>query len=152
MKPGEEKAVCKFTNTVFSVFVSPLYSTEGTKAFQKTTVPEILKQDCAVNGHLVHLAFLNESLVGVLKTKEINHVSWLFVDGLHQKKGIGKGLIKHTIGYIIKESPEIKELTVNSSPNSYDAYKSIGFSVIGPEAETNGIRYTPFKLLFENFC
>ncbi len=151
MKPGEEQIVCELVNSVFSKFVSPLYPVEGTKEFQKTTDPKTLKQDCAKNRHIVYLAFINETLVGALKTNRVNHISWFFVDGKHQKEGIGRGLLKYAISHITGESPKIKELTVNSSPNSYGAYKKIGFSATGSETEMNGIRYTPFKLLIDGF-
>ncbi len=145
MKPGEEEKVCEFANAVFIEFISPIYSEEGTREFQKTTDPEVLKKDGATHGHTVFLALFKGVIAGVLKTKENNHISWFFVESNHQGQGIGKGLMEYAISHILKKSPNTREVTVNSSPNSYTAYESLGFTASGHESVVNGIRFTPFK-------
>lgn len=142
--------VCELVNRVFNQFIAPLYGEEGVEEFRKTSTPEMLQTNYDQDGHTVHVALIDQRIIGVLKTKETRHISWFFVEDGHQNKGVGKKLIRKAIDYSLSLSAETREMTVNSSPNSYETYKKIGFHPTASETEVNGIRYTPMTLRIED--
>jgi predicted GNAT family N-acyltransferase len=46
----------------------------------------------------------------------------------------------------LKRSPELQEVSVNSSPNSIQIYERMGFRQKGSEQVKNGIRFTQMVL------
>ncbi len=151
MESGEESIVCELSRRVFNQFVAPLYAKEGIEEFHRISTPEALRFVSDYSGHIVYVALNNQEIVGVIKTKNVNHISWLFVDSKHQTKGIGKNLIRTAVNHCLRISPEIQEITVNSSPNSYSAYQRFGFFTTGSETEGNGIIFTPMTLRIPDF-
>jgi predicted GNAT family N-acyltransferase len=69
------------------------------------------------------------------------------VEKSHQRKGIAKELLLRSIEICRKRKPDIKRITVNSSPNAFGAYKKMGFKAIGDEKVVNDIRFIPMVLL-----
>jgi predicted GNAT family N-acyltransferase len=81
---------------------------------------------------------------------DFSHISLFFVDGVRQKRGVGRQLMKRAVAACKKSRPEIKSLSVNSSPNAVNIYQNLGFIVSKPEQQTNGIRYVTMVLDLAN--
>ncbi|MBW2622648.1 MAG: GNAT family N-acetyltransferase [Deltaproteobacteria bacterium] len=146
MNPGEEGPVCDLVRRVFDRFVSPHYTDIGIKEFYKIFSPDALIEACGQSGHVVLVAVKDEEIVGVVKIKDENHISWLFVKGDCQKQGIAKELIRRSMEKCQSDNPALFQMTVNSSPNAIPAYIRFGFTALGPESENHGMRITPMAL------
>lgn len=83
------------------------------------------------------------------KLRDYCHVSLLFVDPIHQRNGIGLMLVNAALRLIKIHAPEVREVTVNSSPNAVDAYKRFGFRVTGDLQFKNGIAFVPMTFSLE---
>lgn len=121
---------------VFLEFEAPDYSAEGVAEFQKSIRdPKYLKLLRIVG------AFEKKQLIGVIATRNSgSHIALFFVDGKHQRKGIGRALFD----CVLPDVPD-KTLTVNSSPFAVPIYHCLGFVDTDTEQITNGLRYTPME-------
>ena len=145
LQPGEESGVVDLATKVFNEFVAPLYSAEGVSEFLKYAhVDELVQRKRA--GNFVLLAKSGNDILGIIEVRENNHIAMLFVEKSHQKKGIGKELLKRAIDICKNQDPEIHRITVNSSPNAVSAYRTMGFNALEQEQVANGIRFTPMEL------
>jgi GNAT superfamily N-acetyltransferase len=146
LKSGEEVAACEFVRSVFDEFVSSYYTSDGIDEFYKISEPKLLVEENRGDEKIIIVAVFGNEIVGIIKMRDIIHISWLFVAGEHQKKGIAKKLLQYSIDICLGMKPNISHITVNSSPNSVSAYEKLGFIAISPETEFNGMHFTPMRL------
>ena len=145
MQPGEEPGVIDLVSKVFNEFVAPLYPPEGVSEFMKYLREDELAQRLR-SGNFVLLAKSSVDIIGVVEVRDSSHIALLFVKGSHQKKGIGRELLKIAVENCKTLNPDILSISVNSSPNAVSAYRAMGFTAIKPEQLVNGIRFTPMEL------
>lgn len=127
--------IIKLVTDVFTEFEAPDYSDEGVKAFFDTALnnQEFMSQ-LAIWG-----AYIDKELVGMIATRnEGKHIALFFVDGKHQRQGIGRKLFE-----IVLENSLSNELTVNSSPYAKEIYHRLGFEDTDVEQAVTGIRFIP---------
>lgn len=125
----------KLVTDVFMKFEAPDYSKEGVKAFFDTAINN---QDF-INNLAIYGAYINNSLVGVIATRnEGSHIALFFVDGAYHRQGIGRKLFE-----VVLENLTSHELTVNSSPYAKDVYHRLGFEDTDVEQIVTGIRFIP---------
>jgi ribosomal protein S18 acetylase RimI-like enzyme len=148
MRPGEEMVTSDLAVSTFQRYVAPLYTEEGIREFLSYANPSALQSRQASN-HVVLVAFQGVSIVGMLELRDYCHVSMLFVDHLHQRKGIGRMLVNKALRLIQINSPEVREVTVSSAPNVVEAYIHFGFQVTGELQVKNGIAFVPMTLALE---
>ncbi len=96
------------------------------------------------SGNLFLVCKSSNEIVGVGEVRDKNHLNLLFVNPSFQRSGIGKQLLLSLI-----ENIEEETVTVNSSLNSVEAYKSFGFIENGPRDEVRGIKYQSMVLKIE---
>jgi GNAT superfamily N-acetyltransferase len=150
MEPGEETEVCDLVIRVFKEFIAHQYSQEGGREFLKYVQPELFLRRSQKN-HFVLLATIHGKLVGMIEILNNRHVSLLFVDKRFQKRGIGRELLRRSLKICkleiaLKRSPELQEVSVNSSPNAIQIYEKMGFHQKVSEQVKNGIRFTQMVL------
>ena len=148
MGPGEEMAISDLVVSAFQRDVAPLYTEEGIREFLSYANPSSLHARQARN-HVVLVAFQGESIVGMLELRDYSHVSMLFVDPIHQRKGVGRMLMNEAIKLVRGHNPEIREITVNSAPNVVEVYVHFGFRATGEAQVKNGIAFVPMILALE---
>lgn len=86
------------------------------------------------------LAEMEDKLVGVASISKPCHLYYLFVETGHQREGIGRELFKQAQKYVYRTTGS-KSITVNSSLNSIEAYRSFGFTEVGDIGTTDGVRF-----------
>ncbi len=145
MEPGEEAGVIDLVSKVFNEFVAPLYSKEGVSEFMKYLREDELAQRIR-SGNFVLLAKSGVDIIGVVEVRDNSHIALLFVKSSHQKRGIGRELLKIAVEKCKTLNPDILRISVNSSPNAVSAYRTMGFNALKPEQVVNGIRFTPMEL------
>ena len=149
MEPGEEELACDLVQDVFREFVAPLYEQEGVEEFLRYVDPSLMAERSRLN-HFTLLAVDSGNVVGVLEVRDLNHVSLLFVASEAQRKGIARQLLNEGLEIARRNSPDLSEVTVHSSPNAVEAYERLGFEAEGPEELEHGIRYVPMRMRLVN--
>jgi len=125
---------------VFSEFEAPYYTKKGIDEFYRS-----IHDKEYINTLNLYGAFDKENLIGVIAARNSGkHIALFFVKKEYQKQGIGKKLFET----IIQHSSS-KEITVNSSCFAVPIYHRLGFSDTSEEQITNGIRYTPMKIVLK---
>lgn len=136
LRPDETGAALALVRRVFMQFEAPDYAQEGTDEFFRSLQSEEWLSYLAFYG-----AFDGSSPVGVLATRRAgSHIALFFVDGAHQRRGIGRALFA-----LACENCASDKLTVNASPCALPVYRALGFSDTGAEQTKNGIRFTPME-------
>lgn len=125
---------------VFLKYESPDYSKEGIEEFRKSIYdPEF------VNKLEIYGAFENNKIIGMIATRNVNHIAMFFVDENYQGKGIGRKLYD-----IACEANTDGYFTANSSPYAKGIYEHLGFEYTDKMQEVNGIKFYPMKCMIKN--
>ncbi len=144
MREGEKRAVCDMVHKVFDLSVAPLYTEKGRRSFKDYADPE--EMSARVNtDHFVLLALAGGDIAGMVEIRRHRHVSLLFVSPGFQGKGVGGLLLEKAVELCRKTDPQLREMTVNSSPNALRAYERMGFAPTGGEQVICGVRFIPMK-------
>ncbi len=120
---------------VFLEFEAPDYTEEGIEEFRKA----IYDKDW-VNKRDFYGAFEDNKVIGVIATKDLNHIALFFVDGAYHRRGIGTKLYDK-----VKEINTSNYFTVNSSPYAHEVYKHLGFIDTDTEQCIHGLRFIPMR-------
>ncbi len=140
MKKGEEGRACALIEKVFNEFVAPDYGQEGVDEFFKFANPAAMAGRRGPE-QVAIVAEKGADIVGVIEMRSTNHIAMLFVG--NQGEGIAKGLFKRAVKVCLKRRPDIKTITVNSSPFAEPVYSRMGFMPTGPAQKKNGIIFVP---------
>jgi len=141
MKAGEEAKVFDLVERTFHEFVAPDFSPQGVETFfRSVNLPAMTKRP--QENHIIMVALLGDTLVGMLDIRDNNHICLFFVDKEHHMRGIGKQLLDAAIVHCLACDPSVEETEVHASPFSVPIYARLGFETDGEEQESHGIRYT----------
>ena len=144
-RPGEEIQVCELVARVFNEFVAPGFAPHGIREFFRYVHPEAMQLRWQ-KGHFALVAVAGDQIVGAIEMMPPDHVSLLFVDASHQRRGISRELLCRSIDVCRTQEPGITDISVNSSPNAVLMYERLGFVQQQSEQEINGIRFVPMQL------
>lgn len=145
MRHGEESQVVDLVSRVFYQYVAPLYSNEGVTEFMNYADASALA-DRMQGNNFVLIAALHNEIIGIIEIRENNHIALFFVAPEHQRKGVGRELLKKAVHAGIVSNPELTEITVNASPNAVSAYRALGFIEMAEEKTSHGIRFVQMSL------
>ena len=136
---------------VFLEFDAPLCGPGAPDSFtayinEKLNAPEMYS-----SGFTLLTAKRGEELVGVIETRTVlyddrpaaGHISMLFVDGAHQRRGVGRALTDAAVRLFRERG--IREITVNSSKFGQPFYEKYGFVPTDVEQEKDGFVFTPMR-------
>ena len=87
------------------------------------------------------------ALIGMRSNK--THINLAFTKKEYHRKGISTAIFNYLLKDVLSENPNIRELTLNSSPYGLPFYLHIGFIPLSDEQEINGIRFTPMKYIID---
>jgi len=129
---------------VIEEFEAYQYNAEGVREFQNFIEYSNIKRLLDNSEMMMWGCFHNDKIVGMIATKQSNHISLLFVDKEYHRQGIARSLYRKLIEYYA-ESNDCSEITVNSSLYAVEAYERLGFVATDTEQQKNGIRFVPMK-------
>ena len=135
--------VSELVSKVFLEFEGPNESQEGIKNFKEFVKEESLKEKYESKIMRFVGCFDKNRLVGLISTRDGNHISLLFVDKEYQKRGIANELLKNII---LKCEGEYEYISVNSSIYAVNIYHKFGFVDKKDKQEEDGIRFVPMQL------
>ena len=135
---GIAYAVYRFVTPDYLEDFEDDFEDEGLESFKSFIFNDKLMNELCIYG-----AFEENKLIGIMGTKnEGKHISLFFIKKEFHRKGIGKQLFD----YSQCDCPA-NEITVNSSTYAIRFYESLGFEKTNDRQQTNGISYTPMKLI-----
>ncbi|MCD4843527.1 MAG: GNAT family N-acetyltransferase [Methanosarcinales archaeon] len=143
MKTEEANYLYDIILQVFHKHVAPAYSEEGIKTFLRMLSPEFLK--IVTPEQFTIVAEQNDQIYGTLSIINKNHIALLFVKSEMQGEGIGKSLIQFATHKCLENNPDVKSITVSSSPNSLTFYQNFGFIIPEEEKNEKGMRIIPME-------
>ena len=130
---------------VFGQFVAPDYSEEGAAWFYDEFIAgQAFRQEFRDGRQTMYGAFAGGALAGVLAVSRRGHVSCVFVDAAHHRRGAATRLFAAVLP-VLKERG-VTAVRLNASPYGLPFYHALGFADIGAETTRHGIRYTPMEL------
>lgn len=132
---------------VFMQFEAPDYKPEGTAAFKRDIIEnEEFIQNCRQGICPIYAAFDGERIIGIMGMRpNKTHINLVFVKKEYHRQGVATALFHFLLEDVLRKNPELKEITLNSSPYGKPFYLHIGFVPLSEEQETDGIRFTPMK-------
>lgn len=140
IKPEELQETIELAWRVFLKFEAPDYSEEGIEEFRKSiNDPEF------VNRLEIYVAIEDNNVIGMIATRDMNHIAMYFVDEEYQGKGIGRSLYN-----TVCELNTDNYFTVNASPYAKEIYEHMGFVCAQDMQEVNGIKFYPMKGIIKN--
>lgn len=122
------------------------YGEQGVQTFQHFIRRENMEGNMDSGEMVFFGAYESGQLVGVVAMRGGFHISLLFVDSAHQKKGVAKRLVRRAAAWCIGQNPSLAHITVNASPAGVPAYLAMGFYPLSEEQEKEGMRYTPMRI------
>lgn len=132
---------------VFLQFEAPDYKPEGVETFARDIVQNddfILK--CQQGICPIYAAFDAGKMIGIIGMRpDRTHINLVFTKKEYHRKGVASSIFRYLLADIIKDNPELKEITLNSSPYGKPFYLHIGFEPLSKEQEVDGIRFIPMK-------
>lgn len=90
----------------------------------------------------------DSKIIGLLASRDANHVFHFFVDPDYQKRGVGKFLWRHYLFHLTGESPQL--VTVKASDYAINFYKKLGFTIVQPRQIEKGLAYTLMHFVRSN--
>ncbi len=127
---------------VFFEHIAPLYPRQGVDEFFVYIDPRhTLNRQRGSHAILEAVDEDTKSIIGMIETRNKNHVCLFFVKSAYQRKGVGRLLLQEAI----KRVPLQSSITVNASPNAVDAYEALGFYATGELKEESGMRFVPMR-------
>ena len=138
----------ELVNKVFSEVVAVEYSEKGQNTFRDyldhkydETAADLISRHKKMWGY-----YFDNEIAGVISTRDVSHISLLFVDKKYHRKGIAKSLFSEVLTEL-KQNPDVTKITVNSSPYAVEVYKKLGFNQTGEKQERDGIIFVPMEYI-----
>ncbi len=129
----------------FMQFDARDYTEEGIQSFQDFITDEVLKRMFDMGAYqLIVATDIEDKIIGMISLRNETHISLLFVDGKHHRKGVGRALMETLCRYVFEEEG-YRKITVNAAPYAIGFYHKLGFKDTGKEEIKEGISYTPME-------
>ncbi len=132
---------------VFMQFEAPDYKPEGVETFKKDVIEnQEFINNCEKGICPIYAAFDGDRIVGIIGMRATKtHINLVFTKKEYHHKGIATAIFNYLLNDLMTENPNLKEITLNSSPYGKGFYQHIGFTAQTEEQEIKGIRFTPMK-------
>ena len=145
--PSEVPEALSLALEVFMQFEAPDYSAEGVETFKRDIVEnQEFTANCKQGICPIYAAFHNGKIIGIIGMRPgKTHINLAFTKKEYHRQGVATAIFNYLLADLLKENPELKEITLNSSPYGKPFYLHLGFTPTSEELETDGIIYTPMK-------
>lgn len=135
IKKEELKDTIDLAWNVFLKFEAPDYSEEGIEEFRSSIYDPEFVSKLEIYG-----AFEEDKIIGMIATRDMNHIAMYFVDEKYQGQGIGRKLYD-----TVCEVNTDNFFTANASPYAKEIYEHMGFECLQGMQQVNGIKFYPMK-------
>lgn len=148
----EVEEALSLASEVFMQFEAPDYKPEGVLTFKRDIVEnrEFIEK-CKKGECPIYAAFDKGRIIGIIGMRSSKtHINLVFTKKEYHRQGVAKAIFGFLLDDVLKENPDLREITLNSSPYGKGFYLHIGFIPLSEEKEQDGIRYTPMKYIIKN--
>lgn len=142
MRAGEAEAVCALVRRVFHACIADEFTEEGAQEFFRYADPVAMRERLTA-GAFVSVAERSGEPVGMLEMLPNGHIGLMFVS--EPGRGIAAELLERSIDKARAATPELSQLSVNSSLYAVPVYERLGFATTGPATTLNGITFVPME-------
>lgn len=151
IRPNEVEDSLNLALEVFMQFEAPVYKREGVETFKKDIIEnQEFIENCRAGICPIYAAFDGEEIVGIIGMRaNKTHINLVFTKKEYHHKGIATAIFNYLLSDLLSENPDLKEITLNSSPYGKGFYLHTGFVPLSDEQELNGIRFTPMKYVID---
>ena len=137
--PAERERALTLAMDVFMQYEAHDYPKEGIETFRR-----FLADREKIEALEMYGSYEGDELTGMIAMgNEGEQVTLFFVDGKHQRRGVGRKLFEAALSRSSSET-----ITVNSSAFAVGIYRRLGFTAVAEEQTSNGLRYTP--MIYKN--
>jgi len=127
----------------FLRYEAPDYGPEGVTSFRRDIIDNVDFHDNVINGkNRVWGAFDDNKLIGLFAMRGVSHICLVFTHHAYHRQGVASAIFRQLVADIRQDNPDLKRLTLNSSPYGKPFYLHTGFYPTDEEKTINGIRFT----------
>lgn len=142
----EVSEALKLAMEVFMQFEAPDYKPQGVETFRRDIVENAeFIEKCKKGICPIYAAFDGSKIVGIIGMRNKSHINLVFTKREYHRKGIAASIFEYLLSEVKNNNPQVKEITLNSSPYGKSFYLHLGFVPLSEEQEIDGIRFTPMK-------
>ena len=145
--PHEIGECLELAKRVFLQFEASDYSADGVKTFLDFADDINFRQSFLQGENVFLVCCHDKNIVGILNTRNLSHVSMVFVEKQWHRKGVATRLFAEFIKD--RKLLGVKKITLNSSPYGIPFYHAIGFKDTDCQQIKDGIIFTPMELIIE---
>jgi GNAT superfamily N-acetyltransferase len=140
---GELTIALELALDTFLRYEAPDYGPEGVDAFRRDIIDNAQFHEDAISGkNRMWGAFDGDKLIGLFAMRGVSHICLVFTHHAYHRQGVATALLHQLLKDVRQENPELKRLTLNSSPYGKPFYLHNGFYPTDVEKTINGIRFT----------
>lgn len=144
LRPEELGAALALAWEVFLEYEAPDYGPEGVETFRREVLEsEAFQAACRRGENRMWGAFDGAKLVGLFVMRGPAHICLAFTHGSYHRRGIATAIFHRLLEDLHRENPEVRRLSLNSSPCGRPFYRHLGFADTEKERTMDGIRFTP---------
>ena len=128
----------------FLRFEAPDYGPEGVETFRRTLIEnEDYLAGCRSGENRLWGALDGDTLIGLYGMRGESHICLVFTHHAYHRKGVSTALFHRVMDDIRRDNPDLKKITLNSSPYGLPFYLHMGLYPTDVERTIDGIRFTP---------
>ena len=143
LTPEEIPAAMELAMETFLRFEAPDYGPEGVQAFRRTVIEnEEFLEKCRSGENRMWGALHGDTPAGLFAMRGESHICLVFTHHAYHRQGIATALFHRVIADVRKDNPNMKRITLNSSPYGLPFYLRMGLYPTDMERTIDGIRFT----------
>ena len=124
-------------------FEAPDYGPEGVTTFRQDIYDnETFRAACVEGTNRMWGALDRGRIVGLMAMRGASHIVLVFTHRDYHRQGIASAILQALLADVRRENPDLRRLTLNSSPYGLPFYLHAGFKPADAEKTINGIRFT----------
>jgi len=142
LRPDELDKALELAWNTYLRFEAPDYGPEGVETFRQDIVDNKAFHAAIRSGeNRMWGAFDGEKLIGLFAMRGSSHIVLVFTHHAYHRQGVATAVFHQLLADVRRENPDLKRLTLNSSPYGKPFYLHSGFYPTDEEKTVNGIRF-----------
>ena len=143
LRPDEVDAALDLAMETYLEFEAPDYGPEGVTTFRRDIYDnEAFRAACVDGTNRMWGALDGDRIVGLMAMRGESHIVLVFTHRDYHRRGIASAILQALLNDVRRENPDLRRLTLNSSPYGLPFYLHAGFQPADVEKTINGIRFT----------
>lgn len=143
LRPDEVDAALDLAMETYLEFEAPDYGPEGVTTFRRDIYDnEAFRAACMNGTNRMWGALDGDRIVGLMAMRGESHIVLVFTHRDYHRRGVASAILQALLNDVRRENPDLRRLTLNSSPYGLPFYLHAGFKPADVEKTINGIRFT----------